>query len=578
MIRTCLITLFVLFVNTALLAQQSPYYPLSHITDTFYFASGSAEISGSSKEKLRELKKYMFDDRPLYITTIYSTGLQGHSDNIGSKKSNKLLSQKRLEAVYAMLGERFFSGQHPVTYSEKCFGESRPVTSNRFRTGRQKNRCVIISLAYTKVLFETSPVWDTITIKELYEQTKLIPEKFCINNKRDTVLVAAHGTIIYIKKNSIVIPDGSPCNTSCLSVEVKEALFKSDIAAENLNTMSNGKVLVSQSMVSVEVKCNGEKMLLKPGADYVILAPTDNIVKSSGIYYGGRDRDDNFNWDSLSKEKIDSICGTRHDNYVALPPPKPCESCSYVFCGFGKWVGGWFSKENRKMSRQNKQCRKESRILLRNTRQAARAIKKDGEHQSDSTTAALVNLYVKKDSLNLSTDSCYRTGPCGDLHCIALSRAMKDSLISKEVMELSRRNMKQNGNPINLNDLDKLQYYVYAAGRPGWTNIDWMMKVQDDQLENITINLVPSKFTDCKLIFKNHRTVLTPQRNTNGQFEFKLIPKNEPAYLLMINTGTGKGYIETDLQSMITGKQTITPNFKPISIVQYVAQLKQLDK
>jgi len=65
--------------------------------------------------------------------------IEGHTDNIGSKKYNYRLSRKRARAVRRFLIRK---GVSPNRLSAKGFGKSRPLTGNRTKKGRATNRRV----------------------------------------------------------------------------------------------------------------------------------------------------------------------------------------------------------------------------------------------------------------------------------------------------------------------------------------------------------------------------------------------------------------------------------------------------
>ena len=65
--------------------------------------------------------------------------LSGHTDNVGSDRSNLLLSKNRAEAVKTVLTNRGVDANRIIV---KYYGESQPIASNNEADGRQKNRRV----------------------------------------------------------------------------------------------------------------------------------------------------------------------------------------------------------------------------------------------------------------------------------------------------------------------------------------------------------------------------------------------------------------------------------------------------
>jgi hypothetical protein len=555
MLRKVAVTLLAVFFFTACHGQKDTI-----IKASIYFNSGSSALDEGSSKKLIKISWLTGEG------AIKRIEIAGHTDDEGSGDFNNQLSEQRARTVDTWLKSTGDFSNAVTVISWK--GESEPLSSNDTKEGKALNRRVELIIHLT--VEENFP--DALTIKELYTRSGSEPEKFCINNSRDTALVAKHGTIIYIKANSIKLPDDYVCS-SCLTVEVKEALFKDDILLENLTTISKGNVLVSQSMVSVNFKCDKTYLQLENGKDYVILSPTDRPVPESKIFYGGWDNDhDHFDWEpgagTVNALPAGAIkkCNTDGTPFRDVVLPPGCSDCSFLFCGFRKWFGGLTNKERRKVSEEYFKCRKESRA------------RKAGyiNQQSKAISDSLAKLYNKQ--LPLPVRDTNYLDECGRIKSAFRNLFISDSVISDKVLSQSVENMKNNGNPINLKDIENLQYNIYNANRTGWTNIDWMLKVPDDQLKLITIDLPVSEYTDCKLVFREMRTVLPGIRSEDGKFNFPLIPKVKSAWLVLINTKAPKGQINVDLREIITDEQTITPKFQTIRLEDFIPLMKKVNE
>lgn len=73
--------------------------------------------------------------------------IEGHTDNLGGKKYNLNLSQKRTEAIKRVLVKKFKIEAARIT--PKGFGFSKPIGDNSTKEGRKSNRRVEASLEYT---------------------------------------------------------------------------------------------------------------------------------------------------------------------------------------------------------------------------------------------------------------------------------------------------------------------------------------------------------------------------------------------------------------------------------------------
>lgn len=99
-----------------------------------YFEFGKATLRTESYLALMEAAKIMKDNPDLQVE------IHGHTDNIGSEKSNQVLSEKRAYAVMNFLVQ--YGGIDPKRLTARGFGESRPIASNDTEEGRQLNRRV----------------------------------------------------------------------------------------------------------------------------------------------------------------------------------------------------------------------------------------------------------------------------------------------------------------------------------------------------------------------------------------------------------------------------------------------------
>lgn len=101
------------------------------------FATGSAELSSISRRTLDEVATVL-RKHPDWKLTI-----EGHTDDIGSKESNQLLSDRRAAAVReALVKDR---GIPAAALDSKGFGLTRPVATNATIEGRAKNRRVTLA-------------------------------------------------------------------------------------------------------------------------------------------------------------------------------------------------------------------------------------------------------------------------------------------------------------------------------------------------------------------------------------------------------------------------------------------------
>lgn len=99
------------------------------------FETGKADIKPESQEIINQIVEMLKQNNDLRIS------IEGHTDNVGSDKSNQTLSENRAESVMnAILAQ----GIDKSRLSSKGWGASKPIADNRTEEGRAKNRRVEI--------------------------------------------------------------------------------------------------------------------------------------------------------------------------------------------------------------------------------------------------------------------------------------------------------------------------------------------------------------------------------------------------------------------------------------------------
>lgn len=107
--------------------------------NNIYFATDSFNINKVTKSILTEFSNYLKENSNLKLL------ISGHTDDVGNKEENLILSTNRARSVYSFLVE---SGVAESRLNYKGFGEDKPIYDNSTSEGRAKNRrteCTIIN-------------------------------------------------------------------------------------------------------------------------------------------------------------------------------------------------------------------------------------------------------------------------------------------------------------------------------------------------------------------------------------------------------------------------------------------------
>lgn len=101
------------------------------VLNNIFFKFDSYELEDKSKTELKRLIDFMKKYPNVYFE------ISGHTDNMGTEKYNKELSDKRAEVVWRYLIEM---GINSHRISHKGYGYSQPATDNNSEASRAKNR------------------------------------------------------------------------------------------------------------------------------------------------------------------------------------------------------------------------------------------------------------------------------------------------------------------------------------------------------------------------------------------------------------------------------------------------------
>jgi len=114
------------------------------------FRSGSAILSPDSKTKLDDIATKALNAKG------YVLEVSGYADTTGSVERNRMLSQRRADAVIRYLVENHNIPLRRIV-TPYGYGESHPVAENTSREGRAQNRRVEIKLLVNKGLTAPAP-------------------------------------------------------------------------------------------------------------------------------------------------------------------------------------------------------------------------------------------------------------------------------------------------------------------------------------------------------------------------------------------------------------------------------------
>jgi outer membrane protein OmpA-like peptidoglycan-associated protein len=118
------------------LAEGKFVYSLVLSDDAVKFPTNKHMLSKEAEQKLAEFaERLKSENKNVYLE------IQGHTDSVGAKEYNYRLGEARAEAVRRYLNKQGIALNRMSTIS---YGKDEPVQSNKNKSGRAKNRRVVV--------------------------------------------------------------------------------------------------------------------------------------------------------------------------------------------------------------------------------------------------------------------------------------------------------------------------------------------------------------------------------------------------------------------------------------------------
>ena len=103
------------------------------------FKFGKTTLPDEAKAKINEMVAQMKQDpKNIYLE------IEGHTDNVGDKKTNERIGLERADAVKRYLYEQYQIPLHKMNVIS--YGDEKPIAPNKTKAGRAQNRRVVIKV------------------------------------------------------------------------------------------------------------------------------------------------------------------------------------------------------------------------------------------------------------------------------------------------------------------------------------------------------------------------------------------------------------------------------------------------
>jgi len=126
-------------VDTVEAANKRLVYTVTLSEDQGNFKFAKVDLPDTAKARLDEMMSQLkANPQAVWIE------IEGHTDNVGDKKTNERIGEERAEAVKRYLYEQHQIPLHKINVIS--YGEEKPVAPNNTRQGRAQNRRVVVKV------------------------------------------------------------------------------------------------------------------------------------------------------------------------------------------------------------------------------------------------------------------------------------------------------------------------------------------------------------------------------------------------------------------------------------------------
>jgi outer membrane protein OmpA-like peptidoglycan-associated protein len=120
-------------------ANRRLVYTVTLSEDQGNFKFGKVDLPDTAKARLDEMMTQLkASPQNIFIE------IEGHTDNVGDKKTNERIGEERADAVKRYLYEQHQIPLHKINVIS--YGEEKPVAPNNTRQGRAQNRRVVVKV------------------------------------------------------------------------------------------------------------------------------------------------------------------------------------------------------------------------------------------------------------------------------------------------------------------------------------------------------------------------------------------------------------------------------------------------
>ncbi|MGK0366594.1 MAG: hypothetical protein ACI85O_003669 [Saprospiraceae bacterium] len=560
---------------------------------SIYFASAEYSLDENSELTLKELSQQLTE------YADYSIDIQAHTDDQGDTEYNKLLANKRANAVQNFLLAQDITVDN---LTASAFGEDNPKFDNKEETGRRLNRRVDI---YVKTL-------DSADFTEIQKQwQKYLEQSFSIDGQKRTQVFGKDGTKLWLEANTFIYKNGE-IPTGEIDLRLTECYSFGNMLLADLTTMSGDKLLQTGGMMKIEAFANGEELVIAEGKSVQVAAPTKAFDKDMQLFYGKEhpENDRLEDWqladNRISASIQNDFSATRDRNSPYMGPKRPGQPTAIIYTidstfmpkkpikpetkrfrpvAFPDTISVYTQKRKgsiftSKSKLEEERTAKINKIMTRYEKRLARL-----EYNKEAYAKSLIKFeknvlaYPKKlaewdkevkvkearfyssenyKSLTLARGKWYEK----DLARYKKARAEHKEMRKKRAEDFERELERKGGITA-----DAMNYYFFQINQSGWINCDKFSGNPDRELLVVNENS-KTKESAVYAVFTASNSIIRLNRNELGEINKQSFPRGEKVMIV--------GWQVKDGQPMMAKTETVIGNKNSVNLNYRKVRLQEL--
>jgi OmpA family len=508
---------------------------------TVYFAKGKHALTAAANTTLDSLAKALNTQK-----TPYEIGLTGHASVEASSDYNQKLSERRTDAVAAYLQ------QHAIASfkTKNAEGETQPAAIGEDEQTLAKSRRVVLNVRFlAKAVVKKQPPKVEMPLPEPTETVgsadslrwllaQLMPEKqvFRINNERDTLLLGAKGTQIFVPAYSF------DCGKT-VEIQLQEAYKRSEMFFTGLATNSPQGLLQSDGMLNIRAFCGSNTtQTIQPAQPITVRMPANKIDDNMNLYASADGKNWHLNankndqqlWNnSMGRGSDMGDCGWVGSNFMENYP---------IFCK-QRWFQNPFPSPIMEPFNDNKNCsicRTYGRAVKLPKKPSAQIQRAAKARQKLLAEAEKVEKIVRKYDKMWNRTSIFKrrySGLEGSMRCEVYrlgnkitqqQLALMDSLAATDPTYLARLDQKQ------------VEFYAFKSANLGWKNIDALY--HNSTPVQLTVKEPYNPGKSVQILFKNAQSLM-PLTQQTIYYGMAAAPKPQPITIVGLQYKNGAPYL-----------------------------------